>query len=73
MGGTVSGGRYYGTMPSLAIGGADDVGNGRVVPSTSTDQFASTLCRWFGIADSDLNSIFPNLANFGTRNLGFMV
>jgi len=73
LGGAVKGG-YYGTMPSLTIEGPDDVGAGRIVPTTSTDQYAATLARWFGVADTDLNTIFPNLANFGARrNLGFMI
>ncbi len=72
LGGAVQGGKYYGTMPNLAINGPDDFGNGRIVPTTSTDQHAATLSRWFGVADSDLNSIFPNLPNFTTRNLGFL-
>jgi uncharacterized protein (DUF1501 family) len=72
VGGAVQGGRYYGTMPSLVIGGADDFGDGRLVPTTAVDQHAATLSRWFGVADSDLNTIFPNLKNFATRNLGFL-
>ncbi|MGE0189929.1 MAG: DUF1501 domain-containing protein [Steroidobacteraceae bacterium] len=72
LGGAVQGGRYYGTMPSLAINGANDLGNGRIVPTTSTDQVAATLTRWFGVADADLDSLFPNLPNFSSRNLGFL-
>jgi uncharacterized protein (DUF1501 family) len=72
LGGAVQGGKFYGTMPSLVLGGPDDFGNGRLVPSTSADQYAATLARWFGVADSDLNSIFMNLPNFPVRNLGFL-
>jgi len=72
LGGAVQGGRYYGTMPSLALGSENDLGAGRLIPTTSTDQYAATLARWFGVADADLNSVFPNLANFGSRNLGFL-
>jgi uncharacterized protein (DUF1501 family) len=32
----------------------------------------ATLCSWFGIPDSAMNAIFPNLVNFGTRKLGFL-
>lgn len=74
LGGAVRGG-WYGRMPNLAINGPDDVGNGRIVPTTATEQYAATLAHWFGVADSDLNTIFPNLPNFGggaARNLGFL-
>jgi uncharacterized protein (DUF1501 family) len=36
------------------------------------DQYAATLASWFGVANTDLPSIFPNLANFPTTNLGFL-
>jgi len=73
MGGAVKGNAIYGTFPTLALGGPDDTGNnGRWVPTTSVDQFAATLATWFGVANTDLPSIFPNLANFPTSNLGFM-
>jgi hypothetical protein len=60
-------------MPTLALSGPDDTGsNGRWIPSTSVDQYAATLATWFGVANMDLPSIFPNLANFGSGNLGFL-
>jgi uncharacterized protein (DUF1501 family) len=72
VGGAVVGAKFYGTMPSLTLGGPDDFGQGRLVPSTSADQYAATLTRWFGVPDSSLNSIFTNLPNFAVRNLGFL-
>ncbi len=73
MGDAVKGNAFYGQFPTLALGGPDDTGNnGRWIPSTSVDQYAATLATWFGVANTDLPSIFPNLANFQTSNLGFL-
>jgi len=73
VGGAVNGGDLYGSYPTLEIGGPEDVGGGRMIPSTSADQYAATLARWFGIPDSDLDIVGPNLSNFIQRDLGFMV
>ena len=47
----------------------------RVQPiwSTAVDQIGSTLGNWFGMPQADIDQVFPNLANFSTKNLGFMV
>lgn len=73
VGGSVLGRDIYGTYPVLEIGGADDVGGGRMIPTTSADQFAATLAMWFGIPDVDLDIVAPNIDNFVQRELGFMV
>jgi uncharacterized protein (DUF1501 family) len=72
VGGAVNGGDLYGSFPLLEIGGPEDVGGGRMIPSTSADQYAATLARWFGIPESDLDVVAPNLTNFTLRDLGFM-
>ncbi len=72
IGGAVRGGRFYGRMPELRNGGPDDVEAGRMIPTTSVDQYAATLARWFGVSGTELDVVFPNLGNFATRDLGFM-
>ena len=71
MGESVRGQDFYGTYPSLALGSNDDVGGGRIIPTTSADQYAATLARWFGVADAELDLVAPNIDNFGIRDLGF--
>jgi uncharacterized protein (DUF1501 family) len=69
----VQGGRVYGTFPSMALGGPDDSGTrGAMIPSTSTDQYGGTLAKWFGVPTNQLPAVFPNIATFGTADLGFM-
>ena len=73
LGGAVQGNAIYGTFPTLALGGPDDADqNGRWIPTTALDQYAATLATWFGVSAASLPSIFPNLANFSSNNLGFM-
>ncbi len=73
IGGAVKGGNFYGQFPTLTLNGPDDVTNeGRWLPTTSVDQYASTLAQWFGVPVGDLATVFPNLSRFGTNNLGFM-
>jgi uncharacterized protein (DUF1501 family) len=72
VGGAVKGGSIYGTFPTIALGTAEDVGSGRLLPSTSVDQYAATFGTWFGVPDTDLATVVPNISNFSTRNLGFL-
>lgn len=83
LGGAVRGGDLYGRFPTLATknannnnfdGSPDQLGNGALLPERSVDQLGATLGRWFGLGDSDLLEIFPNLARWdaSARNLGFM-
>ncbi len=84
MGGAVKGGDLYGRYPIVGVknannnnfdSSADQLGNGAMLPEVSVDQLGATLGRWFGVSDTALADIFPNLANFDAakRNLGFML
>lgn len=87
MGGAVKGKEFYGKPPVItekdaagkyasatSAGGPDDVGQGRLLPSTSVDQLAATLATWFGVSNSDLATVLPQISNWDAaqRNLGFM-
>ncbi len=72
MGGGVRGGALYGSYPSLVLGGDDDVGGGRLIPTTSVDQYGATLLRWFGVGTTEIDTVFPHLSRFSTRDLGFV-
>ena len=73
IGDAVAGREMYGAYPLLEINGPDDVGGGRIIPTTSADQYAATLSKWFGIPDADLASVAPNIENFVQRDLGFLL
>jgi uncharacterized protein (DUF1501 family) len=72
MGGSLVGSDLYGTFPTLAVNGPDDTGQGRWIPTTSVDEFSATMATWFGLASSDLATVFPNIGRFAHPNLGFL-
>lgn len=72
MGGAVQGNRVYGKFPTVAVNGPEDSGQGRLIPTTAVDEYAATLARWFGVPDSDMPYVLPNLGRFANRNMGFM-
>lgn len=72
VGGAVKGRDIYGAFPATGLGHALDVGSGALLPTTSVDQYGATLAKWFGVADSQLAEVFPNIGNFSQRDLGFM-
>ena len=77
MGGAVKGGDIYGQYPTLGVDLGTfqnpDMTRGSMIPTMSVDQYGATIGAWFGISNTDLAVIFPNLRNFGAPNLGFMV
>ena len=72
LGAHVDGGRVHGSLPVLQAGGPGDAGN-VLFPTRSSEQFGATLATWMGATPSQLNTIFPNLVNFSTPDLGFML
>lgn len=72
VGGAVNGAEVYGNMPEFVLGGNDDTGRGRWIPSTSVDQYSATLAKWFGVSATDLPVVLPNIGRFNNPDLGFM-
>ncbi|MBK7006445.1 MAG: DUF1501 domain-containing protein [Burkholderiales bacterium] len=92
VGGAVRGKAFYGTPPPVSVSdtktaGVYDaaakwhVGQGRLLPSTSVDQYAATLAQWFGVDPvTEMAGVLPNIVNFGgsydgmhyPTDLGFM-
>ena len=77
MGGAVNGGQIYGSYPSLVLDGDLEIGGGVLIPTLSADEYFAEISKWFGVMDSDLTSLFPNLGNFydpmsGTAPIGFL-
>ncbi|AOL95746.1 DUF1501 domain-containing protein [Porphyrobacter sp. LM 6] len=71
VGGDVRGGRFYGRAPQVSVTSDDQVGGGRLLPSTSVDEFSATLAKWFGVSASEMPSVAPNIGRFATPDLGF--
>jgi uncharacterized protein (DUF1501 family) len=74
MGGAVNGRNFYGTPPVVANNGPDDVGQGRLLPAVSVDQYGATLANWFGVANGSMSTVLPNIVNYNPSswNLGFV-
>jgi uncharacterized protein (DUF1501 family) len=70
MGGAVNGGDIYGRFPQFIQKAADSNDNA-YIPGVSVDTIGSTLGKWFGVSDAQLDTVFPNLRNF-PRDLGFL-
>jgi len=66
MGPAVPGGDIYGTFPDLYPGNSLDTGRGRLIPTTSVDQYFAQLALWFGVPSADLDLVLPNIGRFWT-------
>lgn len=77
VGGAVSGGEIYGNFPALHLGNALDTGRGRLIPTTSVDEYFAEMALWFGVPAADLSLVLPNIGRFytpgsSTAPLGFL-
>ncbi|HST22827.1 MAG TPA: DUF1501 domain-containing protein [Blastocatellia bacterium] len=79
VGGAVNGGRIYGQFPLMTNYSAfnathEDYADNRgvMLPQFSLSQYGATLAKWFGAADAQLDTLFPTLASFNARDLGFL-
>lgn len=83
MGGAVNGKKIYGQYPSLALNNENgtgpnplDTGRGRMIPTTSCDEYFGELALWLGVPPSSLHLVLPNVGNFftpgATGPLGFL-
>ncbi len=74
LGGAVNGGSFYGgtaagsEFPTVALLGPNDVGQGRLLPVTSVDEYGATFAKWMGASNNELNTVFPNLNRFARPN-----
>jgi len=85
VGGGITASDFYGIntasngtpFPQMIFNGPDDADSGsgargRWIPTTSVEQYAATLARWYGLPDANLAAVFPKITNFTNTNLGFM-
>jgi uncharacterized protein (DUF1501 family) len=79
LGGAVNGGRIYGKFPLMTNyanfnSTNDDYADNRgvMLPGTGLCQYGSTLAKWFGASNAQLDSLFPTISNFPVRDLGFL-
>ncbi|WOI52622.1 DUF1501 domain-containing protein [Parvularcula sp. LCG005] len=73
VGGSVKGGAIYGDIPPPDLSLQNYTrSKGRLIPTTSVDQYAATLGAWFGLNNTDLTAALPNIGNFGQKTLGFL-
>ena len=75
MGGSVVGKHIFGQYPSLALNpesGTElnplDTGRGRMIPTTSCDEYFAELALWLGVPRSSLSLVLPNIGHFVASN-----
>jgi len=70
IGGAVKGGRVYNDFPSSYQEGSDqDAGRGRLIPKHPWENMMMPVAEWMGVENSQLPSVFPNIAAFNSSLL----
>jgi len=64
IGGDVNGQQIFGQYPSLYDNNPLDVGRGRLIPTTSADEYFAELALWLGVSKSSLPLVLPNIGRF---------
>ena len=63
----MNGGQIFGEYADMDLSGSNPVNiddSGRFIPDLSTDEYFAEVAKWFGVPNSDLNVLFPNIGNF---------
>ncbi|QDA56891.1 DUF1501 domain-containing protein [Thermomonas aquatica] len=71
-GGSLQGRQVWGDYPLLELDGEQSMGRGRMIPTTSIQQYGATFAHWLGVGDAEMATIFPGLGNFAAPRLGFL-
>ena len=65
--GRANGGEIYGKYPDLALNNSStDLGRGRILPTTSVDSYMAELAYWYGVPNSEISTVIPNISNFSS-------
>jgi uncharacterized protein (DUF1501 family) len=69
MGTPVRGGQIVGEVPEFNVRTEKMLYN-LSIPDFSVEQYASNLAKWFGLTDSEIRDVFPNLYRFDDVDFG---
>jgi len=61
VGGAAKGRELIGEVPPSELKHRQDAGRGRLIPTTSIEQYASLLGKWWGLSDANLQAIWRQL------------
>ena len=64
VGDAVRGRSFIGKAPEMADNGPDDVGQGRLLPALSVQEFGASLATWMGVSSGNLATVVPGIGNF---------